>query len=103
VLLVAGRANSTMQRVWDHMPIHEGQQDVSGVDLDPAGLLPSDLGYYTYEGSVTAPPCTEGVTWFVLRTPVEISAPQIAAFAVLYSNDARPVQPLHGRIVKESR
>lgn len=103
VLLVAGSANSTVQQVWDHMPTHEGQADVTGVDLDPAGLLPSDLGYYTYEGSVTAPPCTEGMTWFVLRTPVEISAAQIAAFAVLYPNNARPVQPLHGRIVKESR
>lgn len=103
VLLVAGHANATVQQVWDHMPTHEGQEDVSGVDLDLAGLLPSDRGYYTYEGSVSAPPCTEGVTWFVLLTPVEVSPEQIAAFAALYPNDARPVQPLNGRVVKESR
>ena len=59
--------------------------------------------YYRYMGSVTAPPCTEHVAWFVLKTPVEISPQQINAFAELYPNDARPVQPLNGRIVKESR
>jgi carbonic anhydrase len=103
VFLTAGRANPTVQSLWDHMPAHEGQVDVSSVDLDPGGLLPSNRGYYVYEGSVSAPPCTEGVTWFVLRTPVEVSAEQIAAFAALYPNDARPIQPLSGRIVKESR
>jgi len=54
-------------------------------------------------GSLTAPPCTEGVTWFVLKTPVDISAEQIGAFAALYPHDVRPVQPLNGRIVQESR
>jgi carbonic anhydrase len=54
-------------------------------------------------GSVTAPPCTEGVTWFVLKTPVEVSSGQISAFANLYPHDVRPIQPLNGRVVKESR
>jgi carbonic anhydrase len=54
-------------------------------------------------GSVTAPPCTEGVTWYVLKTPVDISAGQIDAFAKLYPHDVRPLQPLNGRVVKESR
>jgi carbonic anhydrase len=65
-------------------------------------MFPSTLGYYVYPGSVTAPPCTEGVKWFVLKTPVEVSAAQIAAFAELYPNDARPPQPLNGRVVQES-
>jgi carbonic anhydrase len=56
-----------------------------------------------YTGSLTAPPCTEGVTWFVLKTPVEISPAQIAAFAKRYPHDVRPVQPLNGRVVKASR
>jgi carbonic anhydrase len=51
----------------------------------------------------SAPPCTEGVTWFVLRTPVEVSPAQIAAFAKLYPHDVRPLQPLNGRVVEESR
>jgi carbonic anhydrase len=67
------------------------------------GLLPRDTSYYTYMGSLTAPPCTEGVTWFVLRTPVDISTEEINRFATLYPHDVRPPQPLNGRVVKESQ
>ena len=70
--------------------------------IDPADMLPHDKGYYTYPGSQTAPPCSEGVTWFVLKTPVEVSAEQIQAYARLYPHDVRPLQPLNGRVVKES-
>jgi carbonic anhydrase len=112
VLLTAGRANATIQQIWDHMPKTEGkvlpdfshaEEEIPGVEIDPAGLLPRDTAYYTYMGSVTAPPCTEGVTWFVLKAPVEISAEQIDAFAKLYQHDVRPLQPLNGRVVKESQ
>lgn len=102
VLLKTGKANSAIAQVWNHMPTSEGQKEAPGVALDPAEMLPSSLGYYLYSGSVTAPPCTEGVTWVVLKTPVDISAAQIAAFAKLYPNDARPLQPLNGRSVQES-
>ena len=53
--------------------------------------------------NLTAPPCSEGVTWFVLKTPVEISAEEINAFAELYPHDVRPLQSLNGRVVKESQ
>lgn len=104
VLLKAGSANATVQKIWDHMPKTEGkEQDIPGVEVNPADLLPRELAYYTYIGSLTAPPCTEGVTWFVLKTPVEISKQQIGAFAELYPHDVRPLQPLNGRVVKQSR
>jgi carbonic anhydrase len=104
VFLTAGKANATVQRLWDHWPKAVGTEDsVPGVVIDPSDLLPRNTAYYTYVGSLTAPPCTEGVTWFVLKTPVEISAAQIAAFAKRYPLAARPVQPLNGRIVKTSR
>ena len=103
VLLNVGKANATVQQIWDHMPLVEGNEhEIPGVLLDPAGLLPHDLAYYTYEGSLTAPPCTEGVTWFVLKSPVEVSSAQIAAFAKLYPHDVRPAQLLNGRVVRES-
>jgi carbonic anhydrase len=54
-------------------------------------------------GSQTAPPCSEGVKWFVLKSPLAMSAAQIEAFARIYPHDVRPVQPLNGRIVQESR
>jgi carbonic anhydrase len=104
VFLKAGAPNATIQKLWDHMPQAEGnEQEIPGVEVDPAGLLPRDAAYFTYMGSLTAPPCTEGVTWFVLETPVAVSPAQIAAFARLYPHDVRPVQPLNGRAIKQSK
>ena len=104
VLLKAGSANATIQQLWEQMPTTEGKErEIAGVEVNPTGLLPHDTAYYTYMGSLTAPPCTEGVTWFVLKTPVDISTEQISAFAKLYPHDVRSPQPLNGRVVKESR
>ena len=104
VLLKAGHANPTIQTLWRYMPKAEGPlEEIAGVEIDPGTLLPGDTAYYTYMGSQTAPPCTEGVTWFVLKTQVDISPEQINAFATLYPHDVRPIQPLNGRVVKEGR
>lgn len=104
VLLQAGRANPAIQRIWEHMPKTEGRaEEIAGVEVNPAGLMPRDTAYYTYMGSLTAPPCTEGVTWFLLKTPVDLSAEEINAFSKLYPHDVRPLQPLNGRIVQESQ
>jgi carbonic anhydrase len=112
VLLRAGKANATIRQLWEVMPKAESkvlpdfshqEQEIAGVEINPDGLLPDNLGYYTYMGSVTAPPCTEGVRWYVLKKPVEISAKQVEEFARLYPHDVRPVQPLNGRIVQESQ
>lgn len=77
--------------------------EITGIAVNPAGLLPHDTGYYTYTGSQTAPPCSDGVIWFLLKTPVDISEKEISAFAKLYPHDVRPLQPLNGRGVKASR
>lgn len=106
VLLQPGPANATVQKLWDHMPKNVNyENDVPGVEINPADMLPpgNRYSYYTYMGSVSAPPCTEGVKWFVLKTPATLSAKQIATFAKLWPNDARPVQPINGRVVEESR
>src|SRR5579872_4385917 len=94
VLLKAGRANATVDKLWEHMPAAAGaEHEIAGVAIDPGGLLPRQTDYYTYMGSQTAPPCTEGVAWFVLKTPVDISLAEIDAFAKLYPHDVRPPQP----------
>jgi carbonic anhydrase len=104
VFLQRGSPNTTIQQIWDHMPTRKGnEEEIPGIEVNPADLLPRDVGYYTYVGSLTAPPCTEGVTWLILKTPVDISAEQVNAFAKLYPHDVRPIQPLNGRIVKESQ
>lgn len=102
VLVRPGRANAAVEALWSHMPKREGRQLVAALEVDPAAFLPRDRGYYAYTGSQSAPPCTEGVRWFVLKNPIELSPRQIAAFAALYPDDARPLQPLHGRRVQES-
>ena len=104
VFLKTGSANSLVQQLWDHMPLTEGpEHEIPGVQINPGALLPKNLSYYSYRGSLTAPPCTEGVTWFVLKTPVSVSAAQIKAFAALYPHDVRPPQPLNGRTIQESQ
>jgi len=103
VFLKAGSANATIQQIWEHMPKTEGkEEEIAGVEVNPAGLLPRDTAYYMYIGSLTAPPCSEGIRWFVLKAPVDISAEEISAFARLYPHDVRPVQALNGRVVKQS-
>jgi carbonic anhydrase len=104
ILLHRGAANSTIQQLWPHMPqTVGGEHRIPGVEVNPSGLLPRDLAYYTYMGSQTAPPCTEGVTWFVLKSPMDVSADEIATFAKLYPHDVRPVQPLNGRVVQQTQ
>jgi carbonic anhydrase len=104
VLLQTGSANPEIQKLWKYMPKTPGElEQIAGVEINPANLLPHNTGYFTYAGSQTAPPCTEGVTWFVLKTPIEISREQIDAFAKFYPHDVRPAQPLNGRVIKESR
>lgn len=103
ILLKEGTANSTIQQLWQYMPSTKGKEhEIPGVEINPAALIPQDTSYYTYAGSVTAPPCTEGVTWFVLKTPMSISREEVNAFANLYPHDVRPIQPLNKRVVKES-
>jgi carbonic anhydrase len=66
-------------------------------------LLPSDQRYYQFMGSLTTPPCTEGVLWMVLKQPVRISAAQFKLFSQLFPLNARPVQPVNGRPVREAK
>ncbi len=104
VLIKKGQANAFIETLWSHLPKEEGVEEApADVTIDASKLLPAQHGYYTYTGSLTTPPCTEGVTWFVLKTPIEVSSAQINQFAHFYKNNARPVQPLDGRVVSESR
>jgi carbonic anhydrase len=70
--------------------------------MNPAGLLPADRGYWTYEGSLTAPPCTEGVRWFVMEQQMELSRSQLRAFAALYKVNSRILQSTRGRKIEAS-
>ena len=98
ILLSEGEGeNIAYAAVFDHLPAEVGDPEATGDPLSLAALLPEARGYYTYQGSLTTPPCSEIVRWLLLDTPVELSADQIAAFTAIYENNARPVQPLGKR------
>jgi len=104
VLLSDGSENAFIDEVWKYLPPEQGREMApEGVSLDVSRLLPAEREYYTFAGSLTTPPCTEGVTWFVLKTAAQVSARQVAAFAKRYPHNARPVQPLNGRTVSVSK
>lgn len=102
VRLNEGNANTVLAGLWPHMPKTVGVTDKTTDEMSPAGLLPQDKGYWTYEGSLTAPPCTEGVQWFVFEEQTEISRDQIQAFGRLYKINSRGVQAAHGRKIQAS-
>ena len=104
VLLQGGADNSAIATVWRHLPL-EKEREVSPTDvtINPAELLPASRAYFTYMGSLTSPPCTESVRWFVLKAPVSISAGALRKFGALYPANARPTQPLNGREVLASK
>ncbi|MCX8017029.1 MAG: carbonic anhydrase family protein, partial [Rhodocyclaceae bacterium] len=104
VLLEKGAENPVIQTLWNHLPLEVGMEVAPpGVTIDLNRLLPEKRDYYTYMGSLTTPPCTEGVLWMVFKQPVPISPEQIGIFARLYPNNARPVQPTNDRLIKGSR
>lgn len=102
VLLEPGSANPAVQAVWNNLPLEKGEPVVARKRLEPGALLPEEHAYYTYMGSLTTPPCSEGVLWMVMRQPVQLSAAQIAIFARLYPMNARPLQQAAGRLIKQS-
>lgn len=102
VLIDPGEANGLIHKVWTHMPLDSGDRVRLPAGLiDLRELLPADQRYYQFMGSLTTPPCTEGVLWNVLKSPVTVSREQLRLFAQIFPNNARPVQALNGRVVRE--
>jgi carbonic anhydrase len=104
VLIDEGAAHPELERLWKHMPATPGRtESVPGEQVDATKLLPASLASYRYSGSLTTPPCSEEVAWFVLQTPIQASKSQIEAFRRVIRDNNRPTQPLNGRTVTASR
>ena len=104
VLLEAGgKENPQIQTLWNNLPLEVDRDVTPLTPIELKALLPENRDYYTYIGSLTTPPCTEEVLWMVLKQPMRISNDQLAIFSHLYKNNARPIQPSNGRLIKESR
>ncbi len=103
VLLERGDESPVFNTLWAHLPLQKNVETTPDVSIDLAKLLPERREYFTYMGSLTTPPCSEGVTWIVLKQPQVVSAEQIGVFGHLYKNNARPVQAANARLIKQSR
>jgi carbonic anhydrase len=104
VLLEQGNENEVIKTLWKNLPVTKGKEVVAdAVQINALGLLPKNKDYYMYEGSLTTPPCTENVTWFVLKTPSQVSGDAIARFGRIYSGNVRPVQPRNDRDIVGTR
>jgi carbonic anhydrase len=95
-----GGANAVMATLWPHLPEKPGTTATVTEFVNPAGFIPEDPGYWTYMGSLTAPPCTEGVRWFVFEQPLAVSRDQLRKFAALYKVNSRPMQDIGKRKIE---
>jgi carbonic anhydrase len=100
VMFIEGKANDTLAQTWAHMPVHAGDKHALPTPVAADGLLPSNRDYYRFNGSLTTPPCSEGVRWLVMKEQVSVSKQQIQEFSkVMHHPNNRPVQPKNARSV----
>jgi carbonic anhydrase len=102
LLFEKGPPQPVLQKVWNNLPLEKNEESAARVPLELAELLPADRRYFTYMGSLTTPPCSEGVQWIVMRQPVTLTQEQIDIFARIYPMNARPVQSAAGRRIMQS-
>ncbi len=97
LLAEPGPENPVIAKLIERMPLDpEETAEVEG-DADLTELIPNDTEAFRYKGSLTTPPCTEGITWTVFKQPITMSPEQLEAFTEAHPGNARPVQPLNGR------
>jgi carbonic anhydrase len=95
-----GSPNAVMSMLWPHLPTTAGTTAKVTDMVNAGGLLPADRGYWTYTGSLSTPPCTEGVRWFVFEEELSLSRDQLRAFTAIFRMNSRPLQDAHGRRIE---
>jgi len=103
ILISEGKGHPLVQQVWNNLPLEKFTEQPGLATIDLNQILPEQRQYVTYMGSLTTPPCQEGVLWMVFKQPVTASAEQMATFARLHPMNARPVQPTAGRLIKDGQ
>jgi len=100
VMIEEGDENAAAKIIWDKLPKHAGgPQTYADTIIDAASFLPDDRTYYRFMGSLTTPPCSEGVHWHVMKAPIAFSKAQIDNFKSLFSMNARPLQKQNNRLI----
>lgn len=95
-----GAENVLLQQFLDHLPTSKDATYENAMKFIASDLMPTNSSYYTYSGSLTTPPCSEVVTWIVMKTPIEASKAQIDRMHELMHSNNRPLQPLNGRHIQ---
>jgi carbonic anhydrase len=103
VRLNEGRVNGSLAALWPSLPQTTGATASIQDSFNPLGLLPANRNYWNYVGSITVPPCTEGVQWLFMQNPTELAQDQLETFARLYPDNARPLQSKNGRKIESSQ
>jgi carbonic anhydrase len=103
VLMDQGKLHPLVQQVWNNLPLEKNSEQGALTQIDLNLLLPEQRHYYTYMGSLTTPPCSEGVLWMVMKNPAAMSREQIQVFSKLYPMNARPIQQASGRLIKDGQ
>jgi carbonic anhydrase len=100
VMFDEGAPNAFLEKIWDKMPTNEGGEAKFQAGLNVTQMLPANKSYYYFNGSLTTPPCTEGVRWLVMKSPVTVSKAQVERFAKAVGHpNNRPLQPVNARPV----
>ena len=100
VMFQLGEENKALDEAWNVLPMHSGDHHVMHKTVLAGDLLPRDKSYYRYDGSLTTPPCSEGVVWLVMKTPLQVSQAQLDKFSqAVHGPNNRPLQALNGRVV----
>ena len=102
VMMAVGRDEPVFDKLWKWLPDQVGRDVPVPVDIRLGDLLPTDTHHFSYSGSLTTPPCTEGVRWIVLENPMSIAQADIDQFVRIIGHNARPIQPAHRRSIEEN-
>lgn len=102
VMFEIGKKNEGLAELWKKLPTSVDKSNALTHHINMDSLVPEDTTYWRFSGSLTTPPCTEGVTWLVMKHPLTLSEQQLQQFkSVMHHDNNRPIQPLHGRVVVE--
>ncbi len=97
VMMNTGKEDPLINTIWRQVPPSGQTNIVKNTTINAANLLPTHKSYYSYVGSLTTPPCSEGVKWYILKSPISMAVEQLDRFKTFYPVDARPIQPLNDR------
>lgn len=102
VMFKEGKQNAQLAKIWSQLPKDEGKNEaITFNQKDINALLPTEQSYYHFMGSLTTPPCSEDVKWYIMKKTLEISKEQVKTFFDLYGHsNNRPIQPTNGRKIK---